>query len=755
MSSTAFRSEPIDRGLVSALNPILTGLGALYFALLINHTVLQPNLEVTPLVFLGSATTLLLVGTRFAVQKWALPGTWAESASSVIAGIVLLHCVLHIYLLSNFLEATNLGLLGAGITCFFLPPRRLSLVLTVTLGTWLVLAVFTTPSAAWLYFAFGLFAAAGLRVHTECHNAGISKSLERAKEEISKRESIESALRLSEERFALAAEACNDGLWDWNLKNGQVYYSGRWRRMAGLGESDVAGPRDWFGRVHPEDIEPLRAKILSHLNGRARLFEAEYRMLHSDGRPRWMLARAVTVRDSKGKALRLAGSQTEITEKKAFEQQLMLLAYYDELTRMPNRSLFLEKVAAALRQSARNPNHHFAILMLDLDGFRSVNEVWGHTVGDWVLQSCAARLKRRVAADRESRLGADAFALMLEDVANPMDALSFAESIREELAAPFVLEDGRKIFLTVSIGVTWGSGGKDPQELLRCADAALHRAKQHGGNRCELYNPKVRFSSMDRIRLQDDIHGALERNELQVQYRPIVNLSNQRIISLEATPRWAHASLGLINSEQLLSVAEECGLLNTIGKWCVESACAQMGAWRKEFPNSPIFGLCLKVRGRQAMDVRFAETTMAAVKASGLPPKAVRLQVTEDVFLQNEALVMAQLWELQESGVEFYLDQFGSRRSPLNCLDRFPFAAVKIDRSLTNRVTTPEGRRILEALVSLVQDLSMEPIVDGLDRKEQAAQFSQMRCQYGQGEWFGPPMDVNKVTQALRKASAA
>ncbi len=748
--STKAAEGTLQKAFVENLYPILTGLGALYLALLVNHTILQPSLKLAPFAFLGSATALTLFGARWAAGKWALPARWAESATSLVAAVVLAHCVLHLYLLSNFLETTHLGLLGVGITAYFLPTRRLSLVLAVTLSLWVCLAVLAVPSTAWLYFAFGLFAAAGLKVHAECRKAEVDTALERAEAEIAKRSEIESALRLSQERFALAAEATLDGIWDWDLRSESVYYSSRWKSLAGLGETAISSPRDWFNRVHAEDVAALRRSILAHLNGSDDHFQAEYRLRHADGRYRWMLCRGKVARDEKGKPVRFAGSQSDITDRKRGEARLHQLAFYDDLTLLANRRLFLEKIHDAIGRARRRPNYSFAVAVLDLDRFRSVNETWDQTLGDWLLQNTATRLKNRVGADNAARLEADQFGILLEEVQNPIGALDASGAVREEFLTPFQLEDGRRIYLTASMGVAWGRAGKSPQELLRNAEAALRQAKQTGGNRSQMYNPRVGFASLERVRLQDDIQAAFEKNEFRILYQPIREIASGALVSVEALVHWSHPALGPLSSDQFVEAAHEAGVLCQISDWTLAESLRKLAAWRARPPHQSL-ALSMDLFGRQLHRSGWAANVLETLQAHQIPPDALRMEITEEVFTGGEdAPVLAQMWELQEKGIRFYLDHFGTWRSPLNCLERFPFAGIKLDRSLTRGANFPENRKVVEAVVRLARELSIEVILDGLDSESQLQPLGDLHHECGQGNCFGPAVGASQVEAIVR-----
>src|SRR5688500_7644536 len=392
-------------------------------------------------------------------------------------------------------------------------------------------------------------------------------------EDITERRAAEEALRVSEERYALAVRGTNDGLWDWDLVTGRVYFSPRWKAMVGADEESVGDSSDeWFSRLHPEDVARVRAKLDAHLEGRTTRFEDEHRLLHSDGGYRWFLSRGFAARNAEGKPYRMAGAQTDTTDRRS----------YDALTGLPNRALFIERVAEALGRASRRSRSFFAVLFVDLDHFKAVNDIQGHAAGDLVLIEVARRLEMCVRpGDTVARLGGDEFAVLVSRMESAEDATRVADRMQQEMRAPMSIGN-EAVRPGASIGIALShSGYQAAAELLRDADAAMYRAKADGRGRWEVFDQAMRERVAARLRLQDDLRRAAGSGEFRVHYHPIVELSSGALSGFEASLRWR----GLIIPVDVLSMAEEAGWIIRIGSWLVREACRQAEAWHRRYPD--------------------------------------------------------------------------------------------------------------------------------------------------------------------------
>jgi diguanylate cyclase (GGDEF)-like protein/PAS domain S-box-containing protein len=552
----------------------------------------------------------------------------------------------------------------------------------------------------------------------------------------------EAALRESEERYALAVRGANDGLWDWNLKTNQIYLSPRWKVMLGLDESEVLDhPQTWFERLHPDEVERVRTEIDAHLQGRTSHFETEHRMLHENGKFLWIRTRGLAVRDSTGKAYRMAGSQTDITEGKVA----------DALTGLPNRILFTDRLAHSLDRAKRYKDYLCALLFLDLDRFKVVNDSLGHVVGDQLLVAIARRLEgclrsndmvARLGTDHTlARMGGDEFTILLDDVKHVSDALRVAERVQEHLARSFDLS-GHEVFTSASIGIaTSATGYETPQAILRDADTAMYRAKSLGGARCELFDSEMRERAIARLQLETDLRRAVERHEFELHYQPIVSLQCDRIEGFEALLRWRHPDRGMVMPTDFIAVAEETGLVIPIGWWVLREACRQMSDWQPDLGLVQPLTISVNLSGRQFMQPDLIENTDAILRETGLAAARLKLEITESTIMERTESVVATLRDLKALGVQLAMDDFGTGYSSLSYVHRFPIDTLKIDRSFVNRLTADsEASEVVRAIVGLAHNLGMDVIAEGVESPEQLAQLKLFGCEYGQGFLFSPAL---------------
>ena len=566
------------------------------------------------------------------------------------------------------------------------------------------------------------------------------------------RKQAEAALQESEERYALAAKGANDGLWDWNLRTNEIYFSARWKQMLGLSdETPTCNPDDWFGRVHPEDTDRLMADVAAHLDGLTPQLESQHRVLHSDGGYRWMLSRGVAVRNLDGKAYRMAGSQTDITEGKVS----------DPLTGLPNRILFLDRLGRSIERATRH-GEAFAVLFLDLDRFKLVNDSLGHLAGDRLLIAIAERLERSVRAvdtvarvggqHTIARLGGDEFTILLEGVKHVSDAVRVAERIQDNLKRPFQL-DGHEIFTSASIGIaTSETGYNAPEDLLRDADTAMYQAKALGKARCEVFDADMREQAIARLDLETDLRRAVERKEFQLHYQPIVSFKTGLLAGFEALIRWRHPSRGLVEPAGFIQVAEETGLIVPIGSWVIGEACRQLRAWHVELPWTAGLSVHVNLSGKQFIQSDLADEIAAVLRETELPASNLSLEITESAIIENPTAVVAILEQLKALGVQISIDDFGTGHSSLSYLHRFPINSLKIDRSFVSSMSS-EQSGIVSAIIGLAHALQLEVIAEGVETAPHLAQLTELGCEYGQGYLFAKPLDASRARMLLATAT--
>jgi diguanylate cyclase (GGDEF)-like protein/PAS domain S-box-containing protein len=558
-------------------------------------------------------------------------------------------------------------------------------------------------------------------------------------EDISERKQAEEALRESEERYALAVRGTNDGIWDWDLTADRVYYSPRWKAILGFDESEVGdSPDEWLGRVHPEDLARVRAKLVDHREGKVPLFEDEHRMRHRDGVYRWVLSRGFAVRDAAGLPHRMAGAQTDVTDRRA----------YDSLTGLPNRALFVERVGYAASRARRRSEHRFALLFIDLDGFKEVNDSLGHPAGDQVLAAVARRLEACLRpGDLVARLGGDEYAVLLERIDQAAGATEVAARILEELRPAFSVS-GRDVSVSASIGIAVSLTGREPvADLLRDADAAMYRAKAAGKGRYEVFDEELRLRLAARADLEASLRGAVDRGEFLVHFQPIVRLATGRLAGFEALVRWQRADR-LSSPDEFLPLVEETGLILPIGSVVLREACRQARRWQDLTGPDFVLPVSVNLSDKQFRDPALPTRIEAILAETSLAPAGLRLEVSEAAIIESAGAGTQGLARLRERGLQVHIDDFGSGYSSLRYLHAFPVDGLKIDRSVVARLdagSEPLVRAILEA----ARGIRLPVTAKGVETDAQWARMRGLQCEWAQGFRFSPPVDAETAASLI------
>ncbi|HEU0292884.1 MAG TPA: EAL domain-containing protein, partial [Anaerolineales bacterium] len=568
--------------------------------------------------------------------------------------------------------------------------------------------------------------------------------------EINERQRIATALHESEERYALAVRGANDGLWDWDLRTNKIYYSPRWKSMLGYKEEQVEDTLDeWFQRVHVQDLAQVQSALAFHLDGEAAHFEIEYRILHASSSYHWMLCRGLAVRDENGTAYRMAGSQTDITDRKQAEERMAHDAMHDVLTGLPNRTLFMDRLNQRLEHSKRHKDDLFAVLFIDLDRFKVINDSLGHAVGDKFLIATAHRLQSCLRPeDTISRLGGDEFAVLLNDIESAGDAIRVAERIQTQLLSTTMLATVERSS-TASIGITmYNVHYVSSQEMLRDADTAMYRAKALGGGRNQIFDSAMYASALATLQLETDLKHAVENQEWQVYYQPIVSLASGAITGAEALIRWRHPHRGIVSPLDFITIAEETGDILSIGEYVLRTACRQVKAWRDN--AHPGLWVSVNISGRQFQDQNLLKMIKQVLLETGLPPDGLRLEVTESVAMRDLAHSIRVLQDLDSMKVQVSLDDFGNGYSSLGYLKSFPLKILKIDRSFIKDIEVDKNSEaITTAIISMAHTLNLEVIAEGVEKEEQLSFLKAQFCDKVQGFLLSPPLVAEELGRMM------
>jgi diguanylate cyclase (GGDEF)-like protein/PAS domain S-box-containing protein len=572
-------------------------------------------------------------------------------------------------------------------------------------------------------------------------------------DDVSERVDARRQLEESEQRYALAVAGANDGIWDWNMRTGRVYFSDRWKQMLGYADDDLKSDLDgWLGLVHKEDVEDVRNAIERHTLGATPHFSSEHRILHKDGTFRWVSARGLIVRDADNEPVRMAGSFTEITDRKTFENQLFHDAFHDNLTDLPNRALFTDRLNHAINRSRRKSAEPFAVLFLDFDRFKIINDTLGHQVGDRMLMEISRRLNKCLRpSDTIARFGGDEFAVLIEDLHDKKEVIMVTERIIESMRRPFLLE-GHEIVSSASIGIAIGEGDyTHTEDVLRDADIAMYEAKRGGKDRFVVFNSAMGATVVRALQIENDLRRAIERDELRLVYQPIVDLSTGHIASFEALLRWRHPVQGEISPAEFVPVAEDSGLIQDIGLWVLEAACRQTVDWMEAYPDVPPIAMSVNVAPRQLGQPSLVGNVRRVLEETGVPPELLRLEITESAIMENRMLITERLEELKRLGVQLYVDDFGTGYSSLGHLQNFPIDALKIDRTFVFRMgQNGENSEIVRSVTALANSLNFKVVAEGIEHRHHLRILCSLHCQYGQGYLFSAPVEKEAAEKHFR-----
>ncbi len=559
-------------------------------------------------------------------------------------------------------------------------------------------------------------------------------------------------LERSEERYALAARGANDGLWDWDVANNHLFLSTRWKRMLGYSEDEIGtNPNDWMNLIHPDDQELFKVRLAAHFRRLLDSFEHEYRVRNRDGSYRWVLCRGLAVWDENDQVLRIAGSQTDISLRRAAEEQLQHDALHDPLTGLPNRGLFVDRLERAITISRRHPERSFAVLFIDLDRFKTINDSLGHMAGDQLLITVAQRIQNCLRpSDTVARIGGDEFTILIEDIIDFNMIQAIVERIQASIAEPILL-GGHRAISTASIGVTTSDlHYTNANEMIRDADTAMYHAKMDGKARHVIFTPAMHAQAMEKLQLESDLRGALGAGELRLHYQPIMSLESGKVIGFEALIRWQHPQRGLLYPGAFLDIAEETGLIVPISWWVLRTSCLEASHWQREFPSDPPLSVNVNLSARLFAEPSIVDQIADVLAESGIPPSSLKLELIEHSLMTLSHQTNDVLRRIREMGVQLCIDDFGTGYSSLSYLHNFPVTTLKIDRSFINRMgPLGEQGEIVQTIIGLARTLNLDVVAEGIETEQQYQLLRDLQCGLGQGLLFAPGLDSENVRLLL------
>jgi diguanylate cyclase (GGDEF)-like protein/PAS domain S-box-containing protein len=572
-------------------------------------------------------------------------------------------------------------------------------------------------------------------------------------EDISERKQAEIALQQSEELFRQLAANIPEVFWIGDIAQKNILYvSPAAERLFGRPSKEFyACSRTLIRAIYKDDRPRIRDARKNAASGN---YDEIFRILRPDGTIRWVRDRAFPVRDAAGRLYRIAGIAEDITDRKKVEERLFQLAHYDMLTGLPNRFLFYDRLKQALAQANRNASI-FGVMFIDIDRFKYINDTLGHEVGDKLLQRISERLVKAVRSnDTVGRLGGDEFAVVLSNLANSADAVTVAQKILKDFNEPFDIGGGTEIYVTGSIGITiYPTDSTDHDALLKNADLAMYRAKENGGNTYDLYVHEMSGRASGRLDMQCLLRGALERNEFEVYYQPRVAVESNKVIGVEALLRWNSRELGLVYPNQFIPVAEDTGLIVSIGEWVLRTACAQSRAWQDR-GLAPL-RMSVNLSPRQFREKNLVEVVTSVILETGLDAHFLELEITESLIMSHADHTIALLERLHRLGVQLSIDDFGTGYSSLAYLKRFPVQTIKIDKSFVRDLTTDsDDAAIVTAVIAMAKSLRLKVTAEGVENKEQLHFLATLNCDEYQGYYFSKPMPADYISSLLRRTEA-
>jgi diguanylate cyclase (GGDEF)-like protein/PAS domain S-box-containing protein len=553
------------------------------------------------------------------------------------------------------------------------------------------------------------------------------------------------------ERRALALTGAGDMIWDWDVSADKVFTSPETEAALGLKHGALEGPAaKWLDVLHQADRDRFRATLDSVLEQRRGRVVQDFRMRTAGGHYLWFALRARPVVGSDGEVVRLVGTITDVTEFKTAEERLLHDAVHDNLTGLPNRELFLDRLKAMLGLAKSDAALRPTVLVIDIDRFKQVNDSVGMAVGDSILLTLARRLGRLIKPqDTLARLAGDQFGMILLSERDSARITAFAETIRKTLRAPITFRD-REIFLTASIGLALGGGNPEQAEdLLKDAELAMYHAKRTGGDRIDVFKDAMRARKSDRLSVESDLRRALERDEITILYQPIVRLEDRAVAGFEALARWNHPRLGRLSPAEFINIAEETGLIVQLGLSVLDRAARQLSTWQRTVRHrEPLFA-SVNVSSRQLLRHDLIQDLRTVLARAPLTRGSLKLELTESAVMENPEQAAQMLQRIRELGAGLALDDFGTGYSSLSYLQRFPFDTIKIDQSFVR--TSAKGTRpvILRSMIALAHDLGMDVVAEGAETDSDAVELFQLGCEYAQGFAFGEPMSAERARALL------
>ena len=734
----------LDGAVMGTIRPVAVGLAALHVVFAFEHNATLPEPVRGTAVSFAVSTATCLVVLAIAMGRWKPNLRWANPIAAFLCTVVLSYGITILAITGDPTRTANISLFLIGAGMMLLSTEWLTLIIGSAFASWIGVFLAAPPDPLWLTFLFHL--AGAMIIGVGAHFVRL-RSLIRSERLRREAEARSRALGASEERYALSVAGANDGVYDWDLITNRLYYSPRFKAILGYADDELDNSdRLIVDRVHPDDNSRVRVNLIDHLKGLTPHFEDEYRVLHRDGSYRWVLTRGVTVRDSSGRAVRMAGSMTDMTRRGVF----------DPLTGLPNRMLLLDRLRRVFARNVRFGGA-YGLLFVDLDRFKIINDSLGHQAGDDLLVQVARRLQAAVRTnDTVARLGGDEFVVVLEDVDSPHDLEHTIERIEETVLGAYSVAE-RDVFVSASIGAVIDTGGvyQSAEDILRDADTAMYQAKQ-SQRRFVVFDVEMREALHRRMQIEHELRRALARDEFMLLYQPIMSLEHGALLAVEALVRWDHPERGRVTPATFIHVMEEIGMIVPLGSWVLRQACTQMAQLNAQRRDAPPLAVSVNISSKQLARDDFPQEVAAVLSETGFDPRRLMLEITESAIIENAEQASAALQRLKAIGVRILMDDFGTGHSSLGSLHSLPIDSLKIDRSFISRLPNDDqALELVRTMIGLGHNLGLKVVAEGIETREQFDILSRLECDHAQGMLFGAPDELEISARATMAPALA
>lgn len=728
---------------------VLPIVALIYLSLSAMAVLSSGGMKAGPSLYTSFLTGLLSLGTWAIVRRQVKPGAWIHAVMGGVALAVIADGLVSLYIFNDPNAASILFLLFvvSGLTVVSVVLQ--GMIVAVALTGWFLTASMVLPSYDFWYWSLVLLSTAVLSVLNVRYRTWKQgrKAVAAPVQELFQRDYLEKAV-----------EGTQDGLWYWELKTDVFHFSAAWAELLGFEPSELTKhPDEWMNRVHPGYVARLRAELKAHLYGEEPQFRNEHRMRRKDGTYMWVLARGTVARNADGEPIVLAGSHSDITPLIEVEKRLLTDTFKDALTGLANRSFLTSHLQMAVEEKAARGTSAplFAVMFLDLDRFKWINDTMGHPVGDELLRAVAGRLRNCARPDDVvARFGGDEFVVLLRGLRDAEEAMGVGSRMLKALMTPFHLGD-KEIQSGGSIGIALSREQfQTADEILNFGDVAMYHSKKNGKGRVTLFRPDMLEESNKQDALQSELEQAVERGQLVLHYQPSIHMATGRIVGAEALIRWKRANGDLLYPAEFLPQAEKSELIQQIGEWALRTACAQNKAWQ-EAGVAPL-RMSVNLSARQLHQADLPAMVNRILSETKLQPDWLELEMSEASLMRNPEQAAGMLKALGDSGIRTAIDNFGTGTSSLSSLRQLPFQTVKLDRAFVSEITTDRRTAaVASGLITMAHHLGLSVVAEGVEQNEQARFLLAERCDNAQGYLMGRPVPGEELGALLRPSVEA